>query len=93
MTNALTQLNTDHMQALFGVGTCVGLTDGQLLERFMAGGEEAGNLAFETLVTRHCRRLVRRSQVVRCRARGCGKVSRLLADLHQERADGKPFSA
>lgn len=53
MTNALTQLNTDHMQALFGVGTCVGLTDGQLLERFMAGGDESGNLAFETLVTRH----------------------------------------
>jgi polysaccharide biosynthesis/export protein len=53
MTNALTQLYTDHMQALFGVGTCVGLTDGQLLERFMAGGDEAGNLAFETLVTRH----------------------------------------
>jgi RNA polymerase sigma factor (sigma-70 family) len=53
MTNALTQLNTDHMQALFGVGTCVGLTDGQLLERFLAGGDESGNLAFETLVTRH----------------------------------------
>ncbi len=53
MTNAPTQVFTDHMQVLFGVGTCAGMTDGQLLERFMAGRDEAGDLAFETLVTRH----------------------------------------
>jgi polysaccharide export outer membrane protein len=53
MTNAPTQVYTDHMQVLFGVGTCAGLTDGQLLERFMAGQNEPGDLAFETLVTRH----------------------------------------
>ena len=53
MTNAPTQAFTDHMQVLFGVGTCAGLTDGQLLERFMAGRDEAGELAFEALVTRH----------------------------------------
>ena len=29
------------------------MTDGQLLERFMAGRDEAGELAFEALVTRH----------------------------------------
>jgi RNA polymerase sigma factor (sigma-70 family) len=53
MTNAPAQVFTDHMQVLFGVGTCAGMTDGQLLERFMAGRDEAGELAFETLVTRH----------------------------------------
>ena len=29
------------------------MTDGQLLERFLAGRDEAGELAFEALVTRH----------------------------------------
>ena len=53
MANAPTQAFTDHMQVLFGVGTCAGLTDGQLLERFLAGRDEAGELAFETLVERH----------------------------------------
>ena len=53
MTNAPAQVFTDHMQVLFGVGTCAGMTDGQLLERFMAGRDESGDLAFETLVTRH----------------------------------------
>ncbi len=53
MANATAQPITDHMQALFIVGTCAGLTDGQLLERFMAGRDEAGELAFEALVRRH----------------------------------------
>jgi RNA polymerase sigma factor (sigma-70 family) len=44
---------TEHLETLFGAGTCVGLTDGQLLARFMAGRDEAGELAFEVLVTRH----------------------------------------
>ena len=33
------------MQLLFGVGTCAGLTDGQLLERFLAGRDQAGEMA------------------------------------------------
>jgi RNA polymerase sigma factor (sigma-70 family) len=53
MANAPTQAFTDHMQVLFGVGTCAGLTDGQLLERFLAGRDQAGELAFEALVERH----------------------------------------
>jgi RNA polymerase sigma factor (sigma-70 family) len=44
---------TEHLETLFGAGTCVGLSDGQLLARFMAGRDEAGELAFEALVTRH----------------------------------------
>ena len=53
MANMAAQPITDHMQALFGVGTCAGLTDGQLLQRFMAGRDEAGELAFEALVAQH----------------------------------------
>jgi RNA polymerase sigma factor (sigma-70 family) len=53
MTNAPAQVFTDHMQVLFAIGSCAGMTDGQLLERFMAGRDEGGDLAFETLVTRH----------------------------------------
>ena len=44
---------TSHLETLFGTGTCVGLSDGQLLARFIADREEAGELAFEALVTRH----------------------------------------
>ncbi len=44
---------TSHLETLFGAGTCVGLSDGQLLARFIADREEAGELAFEALVTRH----------------------------------------
>jgi len=53
MANAPAQAITDNVRALFGVGTCAGLTDGELLERFMAGRDDAGELAFEALVTRH----------------------------------------
>jgi Sigma-70 region 2 len=53
MTNAPAQVFTDHMQVLFSVGTCAGMTDGELLERFMASRDDAGDLAFETLVARH----------------------------------------
>ena len=38
---------------LFGAGTCAGLTDGELLERFRASRDEGGERAFEALVTRH----------------------------------------
>ena len=38
------------VQTLFGAGTCTGLTDGQLLDRFLAGRDES---AFAVLVDRH----------------------------------------
>ena len=38
------------IQALFAAGTCTGLTDGQLLDRFLAGRDES---AFAVLVDRH----------------------------------------
>jgi RNA polymerase sigma factor (sigma-70 family) len=42
-----------HLRALFDVGTSVGLTDGQLLERFSSHQGEASDIAFEALVRRH----------------------------------------
>ena len=42
-----------HVHALFNAGTMGDLTDGQLLERFTAGGGEAAELAFAALVDRH----------------------------------------
>ena len=53
MTNASARGFTDHIQVLFSAGTCGGMADGQLLERFLAGRDEGGELAFEALVTRH----------------------------------------
>ncbi len=53
MANAPAQAFGEPLEALFGGGTCAGLSDGQLLERFLAGRNEAGELAFETLVSRH----------------------------------------
>jgi RNA polymerase sigma factor (sigma-70 family) len=41
------------LRALFGMGTLAGLTDGQLLERFATRRDEAGELAFATLLDRH----------------------------------------
>jgi RNA polymerase sigma factor (sigma-70 family) len=41
------------LEMLFGAGTCAGLSDGQLLSRFVAGRDAAGELAFEALVMRH----------------------------------------
>jgi RNA polymerase sigma factor (sigma-70 family) len=53
------------LRTLFGVGTVAGLSDGQLLERFVAGHGEAAELAFSVLLERHgpmvlrvCRRLL-----------------------------------
>ncbi len=52
-----------HVRTLLEAGTAVGLTEGQLLERFASGGDE---VAFEALLTRHgptvlgvCRRVLR----------------------------------
>ncbi len=41
------------LQALFHVGTLGGLSDAQLLERFVARRDEAGAAAFRALVDRH----------------------------------------
>ena len=41
------------LRALFGAGTVVGLTDGQLLERFATRPHEAAEAAFGALVERH----------------------------------------
>jgi RNA polymerase sigma factor (sigma-70 family) len=40
-------------RTLFEAGTVAGLTDGQLLERFLAGHDEGGEVAFAALVARH----------------------------------------
>ncbi len=44
-----------HLRQLFGAGSAVGLTDGQLLERFAAPGgiDESAGAAFETILARH----------------------------------------
>jgi RNA polymerase sigma factor (sigma-70 family) len=54
-----------HLNTLFSVGTLAGLTDGELLERFLASGA-ASEAAFEALLERHgamvlgvCRRILR----------------------------------
>ncbi|MHC5540104.1 RNA polymerase sigma factor, partial [Singulisphaera rosea] len=41
------------LRTLFNDGMSAGLTDGQLLERFLARGEEDAELAFAALVERH----------------------------------------
>ncbi len=41
------------LQTLFGPGTAAGLSDPQLLERFLSADDEARQAAFEALVTRH----------------------------------------
>ena len=41
------------IQSLYTAGTCSGLTDGQLLERYMAGRGERAEAAFAALVERH----------------------------------------
>ena len=53
MRHASAQTFTDHLQALFDGGTCAGLTDGDLVERFQARRDAAGERAFEALVTRY----------------------------------------
>jgi RNA polymerase sigma factor (sigma-70 family) len=41
------------IHALYRAGTCSGLTDGQLLERYLAGRGERAELAFAALIERH----------------------------------------
>ncbi len=42
-----------HLSQLFGVGSAVGLTDGELLQRFAHKRDAAAEAAFETLLARH----------------------------------------
>jgi hypothetical protein len=42
-----------HLSVLFSVGTMAGLTDSQLLDRFVGLRNESAELAFRTLVERH----------------------------------------
>ena len=44
---------TVRRSSALGAGTCAGLSDGQLLARFLAGRDPSGELAFEVLVKRH----------------------------------------
>jgi RNA polymerase sigma factor (sigma-70 family) len=44
---------SEQVELLFAIGTCAGLTDGQLLERFILGRDDGGEMAFESLVLRH----------------------------------------
>ena len=53
MAGATARAFGEPLETLFGAGTCAGLSDGQLLARFLAGRDEAGELAFEVLVKRH----------------------------------------
>ena len=43
----------EHFQVLFTAGTAVGLTDRDLLERFLHQGRESGEAAFAAPVERH----------------------------------------
>jgi RNA polymerase sigma factor (sigma-70 family) len=52
MPDVITGALSDHLATLFGAGTCAGLTDGELLERFRTSRDEGGERAFEALVTR-----------------------------------------
>ena len=47
------------LHTLFRVGTAGGLTDGQLLERFLSQRDEAGEAAFRALVERHAPMVLR----------------------------------
>ena len=40
-------------RSLFGAGSVAGLTDGQLLDRFLKARDDAGEAAFAALVARH----------------------------------------
>ena len=54
----------NHVCTLFDVGTVGSLTDGQLLERFLADDRQAAELAFAALVDRHGSMVLRVCNVV-----------------------------
>jgi hypothetical protein len=45
--HAVTNVLTDQLATLFGSGTCAGMTDGDLLERFRTGRDAAGERAWK----------------------------------------------
>ena len=47
------------LQALFHAGSLIGVTDGQLLERFARRDGEASETAFAALVERHTKTMIR----------------------------------
>jgi RNA polymerase sigma factor (sigma-70 family) len=53
MPHAITGSLPDQLANLFASGTCAGMTDSELLERFRTDRDEVGERAFEALVTRH----------------------------------------
>ncbi len=46
-------IRLDHLRVLFGLGTVGSLTDGELIDRFLSGGEGVAEAAFTALVDRH----------------------------------------
>ena len=53
MSNVMTQSVVRQIESLYGGGSVVGLTDRQLLDRFVARRDAAGEEAFAALVARH----------------------------------------
>jgi RNA polymerase sigma factor (sigma-70 family) len=53
MADAMTTSVARHLESLFGGGSVAGLSDGQLLERFLGHPDAAGEAAFAALVARH----------------------------------------
>jgi RNA polymerase sigma factor (sigma-70 family) len=53
MTSGSTAAAMRQIGTLFGSGTVAGMTDGQLLERFLARRDEGAEVAFAALVARH----------------------------------------
>ena len=53
MPKLLNDASLRHVRALYGSGTCRGLTDGELLERFDARDGPDAEAAFDALVERH----------------------------------------
>ena len=50
MAHAQSRFALRHLNTLFGLGSVAGLTDGQLLERFVSRRGETAELAFSALV-------------------------------------------
>ncbi len=53
MVGATSRPYVGPLEMLWGAGTCAGMSDGELLARFLGGRDQAGELAFEGLVRRH----------------------------------------
>ncbi len=65
MSGRLAPVVLQHVEILFREGTTAGLSDGELLDRFLGGSAEVAESAFAALVERHgpmvmrvCRRIV-----------------------------------